>query len=124
MLENLKSAWERLLARDARALPYKGEYYVARAKCKRVANKYRLHETVKKILKIPNSKVLCMLPEQKTFYKEYLNIYDDIKIMRDEQLVFDINFDRYDDVVAKNRKSYYDIYLIAKEDCEIDVIVG
>ncbi|CAG9796864.1 unnamed protein product [Diatraea saccharalis] len=120
----LLSAWERLLARDARALPYKGEYYVAGAKCKRIANKYRLHETVKKILNIPNSKVLCMLPEQKTFYKEDLNMYDDIKIMTDEHLVFDINFDRYDDVVAKNRKSYYDINLIAKEDGEIDVTVG
>ncbi|CAG9796866.1 unnamed protein product [Diatraea saccharalis] len=118
------SAWERLLARDARALPYKGEYYVAGAKCKRIANKYRLHETVKKILNIPNSKVLCMLPEQKTFYKEDLNMYDDIKIMTDEHLVFDINFDRYDHVVAKNRKSYYDINLIAKEDGEIDVTVG
>ncbi|CAG9796863.1 unnamed protein product [Diatraea saccharalis] len=113
-----------IIARDARALPHKGEYYVAGAECKRIANKYRLHETVKKILNIPNSKVLCMLPEQKTFYKEDLNMYDDIKIMTDEHLVFDINFDRYDHVVAKNRKSYYDINLIAKEDGEIDVTVG
>ncbi|CAG9796861.1 unnamed protein product [Diatraea saccharalis] len=101
MLENLKSAWERLLARDTRALPYKGEYYVAGANCKRITYKYRLHEIAKKSLKIPNSKVLCMLPEQKTFYKEDLDMYDDIKIMADEQLVFDINFDRYGYVVIK-----------------------
>ncbi|CAH0405574.1 unnamed protein product [Chilo suppressalis] len=124
MLGNLKYAWKNLLCRHPRVLPYRAEYFVAGANCNRISNKYELSKTMRNLLNIPHSMVFCKLPRNKTFYSEDVEKYEDFKILTDELFLFSINFDRYDEVVAMNERSYHDANFVIMEDGEINVIVG
>lgn len=123
ILQTLVHAWEHLMAKGARVIPAKAEFFVVGVKSDYLCSRYRLTDAVLKLLKTSSQNVHVASLEP--YDSEDVHLLKDIKYITDVKSVLKINFNDIDDIQKKlNNEKPYKLALKANEDTEINAIIG
>ncbi|XP_013195296.1 protein arginine N-methyltransferase 9-like [Amyelois transitella] len=124
VLQALAHAWDNLMIDNARIVPGKAEFFVAPAKCDHLNRKYQLCHSSKVLLNIPNEHV-HIIPFEETYDCEDIHQIKDIKYMADPKSLLQVDFNDHEDIMdILNGKDPYRVKFKAKEDGEINTLIG
>lgn len=125
ILESISHAWENLLQDNSKVIPGKAEFFIIGVHSQQLAKKYRLCHDTKTILNVVHMNVHTTTCYDETYCSEDINLYKDLKYISEPQSLLSINFNNYNDVREKlHRREPYIAKLTAKEDGEINMVIG
>lgn len=124
VLQSLSHAHENLLNSSPRIIPNKAEVFIIGARCDCLKMKYQLNTSIKSSLNISTIHV-HILDYEETYDCEDVHLYKDIKYMTEPQSLLKIDFNDHNDIKEKlNRTEPFNLQLKAKEDGEINTVIG
>lgn len=126
LLLNLRTAWEKKLAEYGLVVPGRADFYVAGANCDQIQRKYQVSTNAKTFLKVEDlflhKEVTC---SGESYQGEDISSYRNFKFLTRETLVFQIDFNSYNDIVQKIAAVVPDnAYLTVAKSGEVNVLVG
>lgn len=124
VLQTLSHAWEFFTIPTTRFIPNKAEFFVVAARSDHLNRKYQLGAAAKQLLDIPNMHV-HMSSDDETYDCEDVDLIKDVKYISEPKSLLQINFNDYLDIQEKlNHTEPYEVQFTAKEDNEINIVIG
>ncbi|GBP89913.1 Protein arginine N-methyltransferase 9 [Eumeta japonica] len=123
VLQTLTHAFEHLMAKNARIIPSRAEFFVAGAKCDSLSFKYRLNPSALEFLAIAGHNVQIVTTDP--YDSEDIQFFEDLKYVTEPTSLFKVNFNNLEDMQEKlGSGEPYEASFYAKENSEINIIIG